>query len=422
MGFLHKNIAIIGGGASGMMAALTAASCNSDAVITIYEKNNRVGKKLLSTGNGRCNLTNTECDIGHFHGNNPEFVKAVIERFTPEDTIRFFESIGLECKLTHGGRVFPYCGQASAVLDVLRFELARAGVEIRTNTEVIAVSRDSAAEGLALHLRTSAGDDITRTDRLVVSCGGKSAPSTGSDGGGFSLLSSLGHRIIEPYPALTQLKTDTKIAASLCGVRVTGRASVIGHDSSEIAQSEGEIQFTAYGLSGPAIMDISAAALTGQNDKAVVALDLMPHLSNKGLVKMLALRKERLSHLLSLDFLVGMLHKKVGQVILKHAGVLKLSLPVCELCDSELLRLARLIKRLVFQVEGHTGWEHAQATGGGADTAEFSASTMESLLVSGLFATGEVLDVYGDCGGYNLQWAWSTGRAAGLAATAEVRA
>ena len=398
-----------------MMAALTAASYSSGAVITIYEKNSRVGKKLLSTGNGRCNITNVECGTGNFHGNNPEFAKTAIDRFTPEDTIRFFESIGLMCKRTRGGRVFPYCGQASAVLDVLRFELERVGVKVLTNTEVIAVSRDKPAEGISLRLRTPAGDETRRCDRLIVSSGGKSAPSTGSDGGGFSILSSLGHLIVEPYPALTRLKTDTAIAAPLCGVRVNGRVSVCGHDSCETTLSEGEIQFTAYGLSGPAIMDISAAALMERKEKVTVVLDLMPHLSNRDLVLALAVRKERMSHLLAEKFLIGMLNKKVGQAILKRSGVVKLSLPVSDLCNTELSLIARLIKRLEFQVKGHTGWEHAQATGGGADTLEFSDSTMESKLVGGLFATGEVLDIYGDCGGYNLQWAWSSGRAAGRA-------
>lgn len=404
-----------------MMAALSAASSGLRPNIIIYEKNNRVGKKILATGNGRCNITNTDCRSDNYHGNNPEFIKTALDRFPPEHTIEYFNRIGLMCKITHGGRVFPYCEQASAVLDVLRFALARAGVEVRTGTHVVAAECKAKEEGFHLYLHTSAGEETVGCDRLIVSSGGKAAPSTGSDGGGFALLSSFGHRIIEPYPALTQLKTDTKIAASLRGVRVNGLVSVKERGSPQISVSDGEIQFTAYGLSGPAIMDISAAALKPHGDRNVVVIDLMPHMDDRELREALFIRKRRMSHLLAEDFLVGMLNKKVGQLLLKHSGIEKLSLQVKELGDTELSRLAKCIKGLEFSVKGHTGWEHAQATGGGVDTYEFSAMSMESKIVNGLFATGEVLDIYGDCGGYNLQWAWSSGHTAGLAA-AEVRA
>jgi len=395
-GFIMK-IAIIGGGASGLMAALAAAK-DSKSPIVIYERNNRVGKKLLATGNGRCNITNTDCGVGNYHGEKSGFVKAALDMFSPDDTLKFFEDIGLMCTITRGGRVFPYNGQASAVLDVLRFAVENAGVEVRAGAKVNEVKRDKTG-GFRLSVSNSESEKTEFCDRLIISSGGKAAPSTGSDGAGFALLSSLGHRIIEPYPALTQLKTET---APLRGIRVNGRACVAGTD----VVSEGEIQFTAYGLSGPAVMDISAAALRG-GENAVVALDLMPHMNEGQLLGLLTERQRRLSYLSRLsdgDFLTGMLHKKVGQALLKHTG-------------RDLNRLARSIKRLEFRVKGHTGWEHAQTTGGGADTSEFNASTMESKLVKGLFATGEVLDIYGDCGGYNLQWAWSSGYVAGVAVT-----
>jgi hypothetical protein len=388
----------MGGGASGMMAALTAAK--SGGRVVIYEKNSRVGKKLLATGNGRCNITNTGCDAKNYHGESPGFAKAALDKFSADNTLEFFENIGLMCKITHGGRVFPYNEQASSVLDTLRFAIENAGIEVKTDTEVIAAKR--MPDGFHLSLRDTEGEKTQAYDKLIVCAGGKAAPSTGSDGGGLELLASFGHRIIKPYPALAQLKTDTAIAAPLRGVRVNGRASVSVSD----AASEGEIQFTAYGLSGPAILDISAAALrAGEN--AVVALDLMPHINERDLLGLLTQRQERLAYLSSVSdggILTGMLNKKVARILLKHAGA------------GGLERLARMIKRLEFRVKGHTGWEHAQTTGGGADTAEFCDATMESRLVPGLFAAGEVLDIYGDCGGYNLQWAWSSGLLAGWSA------
>ncbi len=408
---MRKKIAIIGGGASGMFAAISAAyELGAGNEIVIFEKNTRLGKKLLATGNGRCNLTNMNCDVSNFHGSNVAFSKYALERFPPTKTIEFFQKIGLHSKVTHGGRVYPYCEQASAVLDILRLEIERLKIQVSDATEIVWV--DKKMDCFSVHSDNGACGEF---GCVIVATGGNASPSSGSNGKGYEILKGFGHTVIKPYPALTQLKTDTKLAAGMQGVRMNANICVL-NKKNMIARSSGEIQFAAYGLTGSAIMDISAKALSVRD--SIVILDLMPEHSTGELIEILNIRKKQLSGLACENFLVGILNKKVGQVILKHIGIEKLSLYVNEMNELQISRIAEAIKGLKFSVLGHNGWENAQTTAGGANTNEFYFDSMESKLKKGLFATGEVLDIYGDCGGYNLQWAWSTGYLAGKKAAA----
>lgn len=406
-----KNIAVIGGGAAGLMAAVTAAGAAAGrAAVTVFERKDRVGKKLLATGNGRCNLSNSAAGPAHYHGANQGFVSGALGVLSPEHTLEVFQDMGVLCKVAYGGRVFPYCEQASAVLDAFRNELARLGVKVVTGADIGLVERK--AGGFLLR----AGDRAFHCDQVVVACGGAASPALGSNGGGFALLAGLGHTIHTPVPALVQLKTDTTHTKGLAGVKMDCVITALA-DSKQIDRAEGETLFTAYGLSGSGILDISRV-LWRRAEGVTLSLDMMKDYDHRRLEEYLMERKKTLSHLACKQFLVGTVHKRAGMALLKRAGIAKLTMPVADLSRRDIENVASLMKGFTVALRGHNGWDNAQVTAGGASTAQFDPHTMESKIVPGLYAAGEVLDIFGDCGGFNLQWAWSSGHAAGLSAAA----
>lgn len=395
----NNSIAIVGGGASGLVAAIYAA--RSGGNVTVLESSSRVGRKILATGNGRCNMTNINAGVQHYHGNKPKFVLGAVNRFWVDETLAFFKELGILTKTEEGGKVYPYSDQASAVLDVLRFAAEESGVRIVTDFEVESVLKTD--RGFKI---TSYDGQTAAADKVIIATGGKAAPDLGSKGTGYEILKSFGHKITDLKPSLVQIKTETEVVKKIKGIKLMANA-VLGKRS-----EYGEVLFTEYGLSGPAVFSLSPY-ICGQD---VISLDIMPEYTNEQIYEMIFERIANRPKITLENFFVGMLNRRVGQALLKFAGAEPLSRYAVTLNEKEVLRICDTIKRWNFKIAGTMSWNNAQTTRGGALTDEFNPNTMQSKLVNGLYAVGEVLDIDGDCGGFNLQWAWSSGAMAGMAA------
>lgn len=406
-------IIIIGGGAAGMAAAIEAAHTDEKVEILILERLDRVGKKILATGNGRCNYSNLNASVKNYYGKDSSFTAYSLKEFTVNDTVNFFNQMGVFPKEENEGKLYPFSEQASAVSDALRNEIARLGIEIKTGFHVADISRNKKSFKI-----TSKDGEVVRGDRVIVAGGGCAQPALGSDGSAFDLLKNLGHSMTNTAPALVQIKTEPKEVKSLQGIKFTGGVSLI-HKDREIASEYGEVLFTDYGLSGPPIFQISTKVAFKKN--LIIALDFMVEYSPKEIFDILESRKEALGHLTMENYFVGLLNKRIGNLIARRAGIEKLSFPVNKLDNQLLWSMASYIKDYQIPVTGTKGFTNAQVTAGGILTEDFNGRTMESYIVDGLYACGEVLDIYGDCGGYNLQWAWSSGRLAGRSAVESFR-
>lgn len=383
-------IAVIGGGASGIAAAIYAKRTGKENSVTVLERSDRVLKKLLATGNGRCNLSNERILPENYFSHTPDKVKSVLEAFSPEEEKAFFESIGL-LLCTENGRIYPYSRRANAVSDALRAECEHLGIKIRTGVFVEKIGRKE--KGFII-----SGEFY---DKVIISCGGFSAPSFGTDGNSFRLLKALGHTVTPTSYALSPVKVKENVK-QLKGIRVHCDVSLIENEK-KIRSESGELQLTDYGLSGIAIMQLSRLCKKG----SIIHADLMPHFSQNELVQFLENRVKSLSHLKTEDFLTGFLHKNLAQFILLRCGI-DPKASAGEFIKKDILVLSREIKALSFTVESVLGKEQSQATSGGASLEEFDINTLESKKVPNLFCTGEALDCVGDCGGYNLHWAWAT--------------
>lgn len=406
-------IIIIGGGAAGMAGAIEAAHTDESIEILILERLDRVGKKILATGNGRCNYSNLNASVKNYYGKNSSFTAYSLKEFTVNDTVNFFNQMGVFPKEESEGKLYPFSEQASAVSDALRNEIARLNIEIKTGFYVSEITKSK--KGFRVISRDG---EAVRGDRVIVAGGGCAQPALGSDGSAFDLLKNLGHTMTATAPALVQIKTESKEVKSLQGIKFTGGITLI-HKDREIANEYGEILFTDYGISGPPVFQISSRVAFKKN--VIASLDFMVEYSPKEVFDILESRKNSLGHLTMENFFVGLLNKRIGNVIARRAGIEKLSLPVNKLDNQLLWAMASLIKNYELPVEGTKGFANAQVTAGGILTEDFNEKTMESYIVDGLYACGEVLDIYGDCGGYNLQWAWSSGRLAGRSAAESLR-
>lgn len=394
-------IAVIGAGASGMAAALAAAEGGGEVVL--LERQARVGRKLLATGNGRCNLSNLRAGERGYHGADPGFVRPALALFPPEETLNWFRKMGLYTVAEPSGRVYPYSDQANSVVDILRFGLERENVRVKLGFEAERVRRTS--EGFLIESR----EERLSCQRLIVACGGLAGSKLGGGLGGYRILKSLGHSCGKLRPSLVQLKSDWKGCVGLKGVRANCRAQIL-RDGAVFAQNTGEIQFTEYGLSGPVIFEISRDVCQGKGQWQC-RLDFVPEMKETELEELLSRR----SGIPASELLTGILHNRLGRIIVQWAGI-RGSEAVESLNPEQLWELCRRVKSFDISLTEPMGMDAAQVTAGGMDTREFDPETMESRLVPGLYACGEVLDIDGDCGGFNLQWAWSSGRLAGARA------
>lgn len=395
-------IAIIGAGASGLAAAIETSKVPTNETV-IFEKQSRVGKKLSATGNGRCNLSNVRATERGYHGDEADFAKFALSEFSVESTLAWFKGLGLYTVTDRDGKIYPYSEQANSVVDVLRFAIQKDNIKLVTDKEIKSIKKSG--DGFIVD-----GDFY---NRVIISCGGLASSKLGGTLAGYRLLNSLGHSTTKLRPSLVQIKTVWGGISALKGVRANCKAQIY-RDGKLTAESEGEIQFTDYGISGPVIFEVSRDVCTG--GKWECKLDFLPAIEEASLKNELIRRKS--TPLLTDDLFTGIIHNKLGRVITKECYI-KNGIRIKDIDTRLLEKAAKLVKCFVLELKEPMGMDNAQVTAGGVRTSEFEATTMESKLCRGLYACGEVLDIDGDCGGYNLQWAWSSGRLAGVNAGKE---
>lgn len=442
---------IIGAGASGLMAAITAAQ--RGASVTVLEHMPRPGKKLLATGNGKCNLTNLQLDSSCYRCSSPDFPMNIINAFPVSRTLRFFRGLGI-LTIEKNGYVYPASEEAKSVLSALLSKAEELGVRLITDCRVLK------AEKTGSLFEVTTGMGIFRGDFLILAAGSMAAKFTGSDGSGYELAKGFGHRVLTPLPALVQLRCRESFFPSLAGVRtqasvalyaseapVSGKAGpdkrhqngqaqkgrfaesrltekTRGSNRQEkkrfgrfIACDRGELQLTEYGISGIPVFQVSryASFALWEGKQVTAVLDFFPSKGQKDLIQILREQQEYLKFQKCSGFLDGIFHKKLADVLLKEAGI-RPEAKNEQLKEQDLLRLASLIKEFPVTVTAANSYDQAQVCMGGVDLSQVTKETLESRLVPGLYFAGEILDVDGICGGYNLQWAWSSGHAAGWAA------
>ena len=404
---MKTEIAVIGGGASGMMAAITARKSGKEVVI--LERKDRILKKVLITGNGRCNITNVNADISNYFGKNISSVENILNSFNPQDTMDFFNGLGIICNEENRGKVYPLSGQASSVVDALRFEAERLGVRIETEFYVRKIEK----EGFKFKIYSEDRKKI-EAGRVIIAAGGQSYPELGSNGSGFELAKELGHSVTRLSPSIVQLKTEKHQVKGLQGIKTDVAVTAYG-DNKKICTYDGELLFTDYGISGNVVFNISFVMPLYKNVE--FEIDFMEKFDYNELYEILKERKRILSHLTMENYFNGMINKKLGQFLSKVSGIEKLSKPVKDLNDSEIRKLCTVLKKYRIKILDTTGFKNAQVTAGGVLLNEVNPETLESKIVKGLYFSGEVLDVYGECGGFNLQWAWASGYIAGKNST-----
>ena len=400
---MKTEIAVIGGGASGLMAAITAKKSGKEVII--LERKDRILKKVLITGNGRCNITNVNANISNYFGKNISSVENILNRFTPQDTMDFFNELGIVCNEENRGKVYPLSGQASSVVDALRFEAERLGIKIETEFYVRKIEKD----GFKFRIY-SEGRKKIEAGRVILAAGGQSYPELGSNGSGFELAKELGHSVTKLSPSIVQLKTEKYQVKGLQGIKTDVAVTAYG-DNKKICTYDGELLFTDYGISGNVVFNISFVMPLYKNVE--FEIDFMEKFDYNELYEMLKERKRILSHLTMENYFNGMINKKLGQFLSKVSGIEKLSKPVKDLNDSDIRKLCTVLKKYRVKILETTGFKNAQVTAGGVSLDEVNTETLESKIVKGLYFSGEVLDVYGECGGFNLQWAWASGHIAG---------
>ena len=395
------NVIVIGGGAAGMMAALSAAENGHQ--VTLLERQARVGRKLMATGNGRCNLTNRHAAPVHYHGQDEQFCAYALETFNVDTTLEFFAKLGLVTMTEDSGRVYPFSNMAGSVLDVLRFALEHPNIDLHTGCVVTGIK---CKNGL---FTVTTETDVFTAHKVILAAGGAAGSKVGGVMDGYQLGKAMGHHRTALYPSLVQLKTDPTYPRALKGVKAEA-AITVRRRGEVLAMGQGEILFTEYGLSGPAIFDLSRAVATG-GEGLEVELDFLPDWTEEATMDWLRSVQRSRAKQETGSLLCGTLHSRLGQMVCKAAGFT--TQPCDTLDEKSLRRIAQQLRHFTLPVTGVCGFDQAQVTAGGLRTDEFDPTTMESKLVSGFYACGEVLDIDGDCGGYNLQWAWSSGHLAG---------
>jgi predicted Rossmann fold flavoprotein len=376
------------------MAAIQAA--RGGAAVTLLEQNRKPGRKLLVTGNGKCNLTNTEAEDDSFRGSHPEFAEKVLREFSVQDTISFFLGIGIYT-VNRDGWVYPYNEQSASVLKSLLGEAERLRVKVKNSEKVRGIRKD----GSVFRVRTDGWE--YESERVILCCGSSASEVEGSDGSGYALAESLGHTVVPVVPALTYLVCLLQKEAVWNGVRVTAEAALFT-DGKEACRRRGQLQLTDTGISGIPAFQLSryASRALAEGKSCEIRIHFMPDFTREGLTAFLGAMKEKTPGRTLEECTDGLFQEKLSAVFR----------PFCR--DES--TLAQAVSDYRLPVTGTGPLSRSQAASGGVDTSEVSPETMESHLVKGLHFGGELLDVDGDCGGYNLQWAWSTGALAGRAA------
>lgn len=397
---MKYDVLIIGGGAAGLAAAVSARKENSEIKIGVVEKFDRVAKKIHATGNGRCNYTNMDIRSDYFFGDRA-FIAAVLEQFGTDEALAFFKELGIMHR-TEDGRVYPISNQASAVADCLRLYLIENNVDFLTQmlAEDIAIDKN----GLFYVGKLCA-------EKVIVATGGKAQPNLGSDGSGYKLLCKFGHKLQTVKPALVSLKTETDKIKGLKGVKVFARVA-LWDNGAEVAGDQGEVLFTDYGVSGIPVMQISRFAKQGMS----LVIDMLPEISKKETVAEIYERVYNLPERDGGELFAGLVNKKIAIPMLKWAKIEKTSVKAKDFTDENVRKCAEFLKELKLVVLGDNGFNNAQVCAGGIELTDFDPFTMESKLMPGLYAAGEILDVDAICGGYNLHWAWATGFLSGKSA------
>jgi len=395
------DVAIIGGGAAGLMAAIWASK-NGKSVI-LLEKNETLGRKILATGNGRCNLTNRYAEANNYHGANKEFIENVLDKFTPGETIKFFESLGVILKEEDRGRIFPRTNEAQTIVSALTHEIANFDITVLTNTNVRGFKKNDLWK---INLQNKGSIEAKR---IIVSCGGQSAPQLGTSGDGYYWLEKLGHTIIPARAALTPIETETDSIKDVQGLRIEGQATIMAGNKI-VAQKDGDILFTHFGLSGPAIMALAREINPQENLK--ISIDLFPETNINDLDQKVKLIFDQNGAKSLKNSLSGIVPSSFALAVLKKLN-LNETKKTAEISKQDRLNIVNNFKNFQLDLKGLRSFKESQVTAGGVSANEVNPQTMQSKIIPGLFFAGEILDVDGDSGGFNLQWAWSTGFIAG---------
>ncbi len=407
-----KKIIVIGAGASGLIAAIFARKCGND--VTILEKNEICGKKLLATGNGRCNFWNENQSLEHYRSSNFDEIPEIINTYNSQEILDFFKNIGIEAKIKNG-YYYPFSNQAISMQKALILEAEKQNVKIQFKQEVIDIKKINDK----FEIVTKSGEKMIY-DKIILSTGSKAAPKTGSDGIGYEICKNFGHSIIEPLPALVQLKAKEPFLKEWEGIR--SNVLIKLYENNEvIAEERGEIQLTNYGISGICVFNLSGRVARGldKNKKEVVEINFLEGLNiinqNK-FIEWMNKRNEVVKNRTVFELLEGVLNYKLVNVLLKITDIGKKE-QWEKLDDKKREILARNIVSFRLNIIGTNSYDKAQVCSGGVPLSELDTHSMESKKVKGLYITGEILDVDGDCGGYNLEWAWITGMIAGKSVT-----
>ncbi len=402
-----KDVIVIGGGASGLVSSIYAAKAG--AKVCLIEKNNTCGKKILITGNGRCNYWNSDQSINHYHTRNKEILKKILQKDYSKEVLSFFDSIGIIPKIKEG-YFYPNSNQAISIQTALLKEAQINNVEIKTNTEVISIEK----ENHIFKLITNNG--IFKSKKIILATGSKAAPKTGSTGSGYDIAKSLGHSIITPLPALVQLKADAHYLKEWHGIRTDVKISLF-ENNKYIDSKIGEIQLTDYGISGICTLCLSGRAVLAlsKKQKTEVKINFLHQLNindRDTFLNFMEARNKIVKNRNIADLLDGILNYKLVNLILKHSKI-KREDNWNDLSNDKKYLLGDNLTNFTLTITGTNSFDQAQVTTGGIPLTEINPNTLESTKAKGLYLTGELLDVDGDCGGYNLGFAWISGIIAG---------
>jgi len=408
---MNYDVIVIGGGASGMISAIAAARKGSR--VLILERMDKIGKKILATGNGKCNYTNKNMDPSCYRGENIAICYPVLSHFSYEQTIGFFQELGILPKIKQG-YAYPFSEQASSILDILKLTLAHLQIDISIGTEVLNLTNQDNRYVI------KSANQIYYCKKVILATGGTASEKHGSNGSGYILAKNLGHHIVRPVPALTGLKCKGSIFKELAGIRLEAILTLY-LDNKAVCTEQGELQMTHYGISGIPTFQLSRYAAYGlaKNQEVIVDIDLLPKFSDDDINDYIISQINMAPYKQLEQLFLGLLNKKLNYALIKMTG-LKPKATIDTLTKKACQKLSHLIKQFSVSIVDTNGFSNAQVTAGGVSTQEINYLTMESKLNRNLFIVGELLDIDGRCGGYNLQWAWATGYIAGECAGGKI--